>query len=58
MPYTPTNDLYKTMMWGPTCTSQDTIRLPASLRFPDLSIGDWFYVENVGSYSLAMGFTL
>ncbi|KAI0244493.1 hypothetical protein L0F63_001090 [Massospora cicadina] len=49
--------LYPTIMWGPTCTSQDTICLNPTLKLPELEIGDWFYVKDVGAYSLAMGFT-
>ncbi|KAI0243991.1 Mitochondrial 2-oxoadipate and 2-oxoglutarate transporter, partial [Massospora cicadina] len=48
---------YKTVIWGPTCASQDMVNIKSTLKLPELEVGDWFYFKDVGSYSLSMGFT-
>ena len=43
--------LYKSVIFGPTCDSMDTISTDCML--PDLAIGEWVYAENFGSYSVS-----
>lgn len=42
---------YKSILFGPTCDSMDTIC--EDLQLPELAIGEWIYVENFGAYTLA-----
>jgi ornithine decarboxylase len=43
--------LYKSTLFGPTCDSMDTIY--DEIMLPELSVGDWIYVENFGAYTVA-----
>jgi ornithine decarboxylase len=43
--------LYKSTLFGPTCDSMDTIY--DEIMLPELSVGDWVYVENFGAYTAA-----
>ena len=43
--------LYKSMLFGPTCDSIDLISRDVML--PELAIGEWVYVENFGAYTIA-----
>jgi ornithine decarboxylase len=42
---------YKSIVFGPTCDSVDTITKDCML--PELSVGDWIYVSNFGAYTRA-----
>jgi len=44
-------DCYKTTFFGPTCDSIDTIF--KEIDMPELSIGEWCFVENFGAYTRA-----
>jgi ornithine decarboxylase len=44
-------NLYKSRIFGPTCDSIDLITDGTML--PELSIGEWVYVENFGAYTTA-----
>lgn len=41
--------LYDSVVFGPTCDSLDTI--DNDIKLPELAIGEWLYVENMGAYS-------
>ena len=43
--------LLKSKIYGATCDSMDMIG--DNIMLPDLSIGEWVYVENFGSYTVA-----
>ncbi|XP_068605994.1 ornithine decarboxylase-like [Brachionichthys hirsutus] len=43
---------YKTVIWGPTCDSTDKISDRSCL--PELHIGDWLRVDNMGAYSASI----
>lgn len=43
--------LYKSIVFGPTCDSMDTITTDAML--PELAIGDWVFTDNFGAYTRA-----
>lgn len=42
---------YKSILFGPTCDSIDLIS--ENVMLPELAIGEWVYVENFGSYTIA-----
>jgi ornithine decarboxylase len=42
---------YKSVLFGPTCDSMDTIC--EDLQLPELAVGEWIYVENFGAYTVA-----
>ena len=42
---------YKSIVFGPTCDSLDTIDKECQL--PDLAIGEWVYSENMGAYTIS-----
>lgn len=46
---------YKSVVFGPTCDSLDTITTDALL--PELAIGEWCFVENFGAYTRASSTT-
>ena len=48
-------EVYKCIVFGPTCDSIDTIS--AECKLPDLAIGEWVYVENFGAYTRAAAST-
>lgn len=43
--------LYKSILFGPTCDSMDTIF--EEIQLPELAVGEWIYVENFGAYTMA-----
>jgi diaminopimelate decarboxylase len=43
--------LLKSRLFGPTCDSMDLIA--DEIMLPELAIGEWCYVENFGSYTIA-----
>lgn len=47
--------LYRSVVFGPTCDSMDTIETECHL--PDLAIGEWVFVENFGAYTTAAAST-
>jgi len=53
LPFNKRNEqkLYKSKIFGPTCDSIDLISDGTML--PELSIGEWVYVENFGAYTTA-----
>lgn len=42
---------YKSILFGPTCDSMDTIC--ENIELPELAIGEWIYAESFGAYTLA-----
>lgn len=42
---------YKSILFGPTCDSMDTI--DEDIELPELAVGEWIYVENFGAYTMA-----
>uniref|UniRef100_A0A8C6SY49 Ornithine decarboxylase n=1 Tax=Neogobius melanostomus TaxID=47308 RepID=A0A8C6SY49_9GOBI len=40
---------YQSVIWGPTCDSADRIM---DVWMPELNIGDWILVDNVGAYTI------
>lgn len=44
---------YKSIIWGPTCTSMDRISKTTDL-LPKLDCGDWIVFNDVGAYSVAL----
>lgn len=42
---------YKSILFGPTCDSMDTI--DENIELPELAVGEWIYVENFGAYTMA-----
>lgn len=43
---------YESIIFGPTCDSQDVLQEGAIL--PEMNIGEWFYWQNWGAYSITM----
>ena len=59
-----TDQLYRSLIFGPTCDSMDVLfKLESYDDFnkklnnilPELNIGDWLYVDNFGAYTIAAG---
>lgn len=51
-PYNERNEKkYKSVVFGPTCDSLDTIS--EFVELPELAVGEWVYVENFGAYTTA-----
>uniref|UniRef100_A0A8C6WKR0 ornithine decarboxylase n=1 Tax=Neogobius melanostomus TaxID=47308 RepID=A0A8C6WKR0_9GOBI len=46
-----TEPRYQSVIWGPTCDSADRIM---DVWMPELNIGDWILVDNVGAYTIPM----
>lgn len=44
----PSNDTYRSVVWGPTCDSTDRI---VECYLPNLSVGDWLMFRDMGAYS-------
>lgn len=42
---------YQSVLWGPTCDSADRIM---DMWLPELNVGDWILVDNIGAYSIVM----
>lgn len=45
------NELYNSIIFGPTCDSIDIIK--KNIILPELNIGDYLYVENFGAYTIS-----
>ncbi|XP_068193198.1 ornithine decarboxylase-like isoform X2 [Antennarius striatus] len=43
---------YKTTVWGPTCDSMD--KICDTCYLPELHIGDWLILNNMGAYSTSL----
>ena len=43
--------LYKSKIFGPTCDSMD--KIADEIMLPELTIGEWCYIENFGAYTCA-----
>ena len=43
--------LYKSKIFGPTCDSMD--KIAEDVLLPELTIGEWCYIENFGAYTCA-----
>lgn len=43
---------YKSTIWGPTCDSTD--KITENYWIPELHIGDWLLVDNMGAYSVSL----
>ncbi|TNN36534.1 Synaptic vesicular amine transporter [Liparis tanakae] len=41
---------FRSVLWGPTCDSTD--KVTDSCRFPELDVGDWLLVDDMGAYSV------
>ncbi|XP_013388971.1 ornithine decarboxylase 1 [Lingula anatina] len=41
--------VFKSSLWGPTCNPHDCIT--QEIELPELDIGDWLYVPNMGAYT-------
>lgn len=48
-------NLYDSTIYGQTCDSIDVIT--KSIKLPELFIGDWLYVNNMGAYTIAASST-
>lgn len=44
-------ELYNSTLFGPTCDSID--KIAENIKLPDLAIGEWIYVPNLGAYSIS-----
>ena len=42
---------YQSVIWGPSCDSADRIM---DVSMPELNVGDWILVDNIGAYSLVL----
>uniref|UniRef100_A0A3Q3WVC8 ornithine decarboxylase n=1 Tax=Mola mola TaxID=94237 RepID=A0A3Q3WVC8_MOLML len=43
---------YCSMIWGPTCDSID--KLTDNYWIPELHVGDWLLIDNMGAYSISL----
>ncbi|XP_069033774.1 ornithine decarboxylase-like [Embiotoca jacksoni] len=43
---------YKSVIWGPTCDSID--RVTENYWIPELHVGDWLLIDNMGAYSVSV----
>nr|XP_033500548.1 ornithine decarboxylase-like [Epinephelus lanceolatus] len=43
---------YCSVIWGPTCDSID--KVTDSCWIPELHVGDWFLIDNMGAYSVTL----
>jgi ornithine decarboxylase len=46
---------YKSILYGPTCAPMDM--LVKDYELPELEVGDWCYLENIGAYSHSISST-
>ncbi|KAH3847749.1 ornithine decarboxylase-like isoform X2 [Dreissena polymorpha] len=46
---------FESSMWGPTCAGEDCIL--TNVQLPMLEVNEWFYVENMGAYTIAAAST-
>ncbi|XP_034047244.1 ornithine decarboxylase 1-like [Thalassophryne amazonica] len=44
--------IYKSVIWGPTCNSND--KLTDNCWLPELQVGDWLLVDNMGAYTICL----
>ncbi|OCT57049.1 hypothetical protein XELAEV_18004052mg [Xenopus laevis] len=45
-------ELFPSILWGPTCASEDEILNNVDL--PELEMGDWIFFPNMGAYTISM----
>ncbi|XP_042360265.1 ornithine decarboxylase-like [Plectropomus leopardus] len=43
---------YRSVIWGPTCDSID--KVTNSCWIPELHVGDWLLIDNMGAYSVSL----
>uniref|UniRef100_A0A672YDX8 ornithine decarboxylase n=1 Tax=Sphaeramia orbicularis TaxID=375764 RepID=A0A672YDX8_9TELE len=43
---------YRSIIWGPTCDSLD--RVTANYWMPEVQVGDWLLIDNMGAYSVSI----
>ncbi|CAJ1075652.1 ornithine decarboxylase-like [Xyrichtys novacula] len=43
---------YPTVVWGPTCDCLD--KVTDNIWFPELQVGDWLLIDNMGAYSVSL----
>ncbi|XP_068587670.1 ornithine decarboxylase-like isoform X2 [Cebidichthys violaceus] len=43
---------YRSVIWGPTCDSFD--KVTDSCWIPELHVGDWLLIDNMGAYSICL----
>lgn len=43
---------YRSVIWGPTCDSLD--KVSSGCRMPELHVGDWLLIDNMGAYSTCL----
>ncbi|KAI3360252.1 hypothetical protein L3Q82_014569 [Scortum barcoo] len=43
---------YRSVIWGPTCDSID--KVTDSYWIPELHVGDWLLIDNMGAYSVSL----
>ncbi|XP_075942753.1 ornithine decarboxylase-like [Anarhichas minor] len=43
---------YRSVIWGPTCSSYD--KVTDSCWIPELHVGDWLLIDNMGAYSVSL----
>ncbi|KAM3598990.1 uncharacterized protein V6R79_025225 [Siganus canaliculatus] len=43
---------HRSVVWGPTCCAID--RVAVDCWFPELHVGDWLLVDNMGAYTLSL----
>ena len=52
LPYNERNgEKYESVVYGPTCDSVD--KICASVKLPELAIGEWCFIKNFGAYTVA-----
>ncbi|XP_012813617.2 ornithine decarboxylase isoform X2 [Xenopus tropicalis] len=45
-------ELFPSILWGPTCASED--KIVKDIDLPELEMGDWIIFPNMGAYSMSM----
>ena len=43
---------YRSVIWGPTCDSID--KITENYWIPELDVGDWLLIDNMGAYSVSV----
>ncbi|XP_042248249.1 ornithine decarboxylase-like [Thunnus maccoyii] len=46
---------YRSVIWGPTCDSTD--KITDNYWIPELDVGDWLLIDNMGAYSVSLATT-
>jgi ornithine decarboxylase len=47
----PDEKYYSSSIWGPTCDGLD--RIVERCNLPEMHVGDWMLIENMGAYTVA-----